>query len=77
MKLYLRLPADDPAVAPDRAKSLINLGRSMSDLGRWDEALAATEQAVKLLRWLAAADPTAFEPDLAGDSTVLGCASGT
>ncbi len=45
--------------------SLNNLGNRLSDLGRREEALAATEEAVDIYRQLAAARPDAFLPDLA------------
>jgi tetratricopeptide (TPR) repeat protein len=37
----------------------------LSELGRWEEALAAGQEAVKLRRALAAARPEAFTPNLA------------
>ncbi len=41
------------------------LGIRLSDLGRREEALAATQEAVDIYRQLAAARPDAFLPDLA------------
>ena len=42
-----------------------NLAIRLADLGRPDEALAASEQAVMLFRALAEADPDAFLPEAA------------
>ncbi|MCI2424411.1 tetratricopeptide repeat protein, partial [Saccharopolyspora sp. K220] len=50
--------------APDLAASLNSLGSSLSDLGRFGEALEATEEAVAIRRELAAASPDAFEERL-------------
>ncbi len=63
------------ALAPDeaaRAGSLHNLGNVLSELGRREEALAATEEAVGLFRRLAEGQPAAFLPDLAGSLNNLG-----
>ncbi len=55
--------------------ALNNLGIRLSNLGRREQALQATEEAVELYRRLAAANPAAFEPDLAAPSGVShGCA---
>ena len=59
-------------VRPDLAASLTNLGNRLADLGRYDEALAATEEAVAIRRALADACPAAFLPDLARSLNVLG-----
>jgi tetratricopeptide (TPR) repeat protein len=53
------------AFEPDLAMSLTNLGAMLSGLGRREDALAATGEAVEIYRRLAAARPDAFEPDLA------------
>jgi tetratricopeptide (TPR) repeat protein len=45
--------------------SLNNLGGMLSNLGRREEALAATQEAVEHYRRLAEANPQAFLPDLA------------
>jgi tetratricopeptide (TPR) repeat protein len=45
--------------------SLNNLGIRLSDLGRREEALQATQEAAKLYRLLAQQRPDAFRPDLA------------
>jgi tetratricopeptide (TPR) repeat protein len=50
---------------PGLAVSLINLAASLGDLGRREEALAASREAVGTYRELAAARPDAFRPDLA------------
>ena len=56
----------------DLASSLNNLGGVLSYLGRRDEALAATQEAVSLRRTLALGNPDAFLPDLAGSLNNLG-----
>jgi len=48
------------------------LGWALSALGRRDEALAATEEAVEICRRLAAANPQAFLPYLAMSLNNLG-----
>jgi hypothetical protein len=45
--------------------SLNNLGAMLSNLGRREEALAATQEAVDIRRRLAQTRPDAFLPDLA------------
>lgn len=60
------LSAQRPGASrPDLAASLNNLGGTLSELGRREEALAATAEAVELYRQLAAQRPDAFRPDLA------------
>jgi tetratricopeptide (TPR) repeat protein len=51
---------------------LNNLGNRLSRLGRREEALLATAEAVDVRRRLAAANPTAFEPALATSLNNLG-----
>ncbi len=53
--------------AADRrvAASLNNLSVRLADLGRWEDALDAVEEATHIYRELAAARPDAFRPDLA------------
>jgi Tetratricopeptide repeat len=58
-------------VRTDLARSLNNLALRLGDLGRREEALAASEEAVTIRRELAAARPDAFRPDLAGSLTNL------
>jgi tetratricopeptide (TPR) repeat protein len=69
-RLYDTLPAT--AAAAQRAHRLDNLGLRLSELGRREDALVATAQAVQVYRRLAAANRTAFEPDLARTLTNLG-----
>jgi tetratricopeptide (TPR) repeat protein len=53
------------AFEPDLARALNNLSVDLSNLGRREEALAATSEAVEVYRRLAGVNPGAFEPDLA------------
>jgi len=55
----------DPHAASRLAGSSINLSLRLGDLGRPEEALDATQEAVTILRELAAARPEEFRPDLA------------
>ena len=61
--------ADASEAEPDAtnllAMSLYNLSNRLGDLGRREEALAASQEAVTIGRELAAARPDAFRPDLA------------
>jgi tetratricopeptide (TPR) repeat protein len=67
------LPAtDEPDVLTERARLLNNLGGRLSELGRREEALKATEQAVELRRALAKRNPEAFQPALAMSLNNLG-----
>jgi tetratricopeptide (TPR) repeat protein len=67
------LPAtDDPDVLAERAGRLNNLGARLSELGRREEALKATEQAVETYGALAKRNPEAFQPDLAMSLNNLG-----
>ncbi len=50
---------------PERAAIVSNLGLRLSELGRREEALKASEEAVRIRRQLAAQRPDAFLPDLA------------
>jgi tetratricopeptide (TPR) repeat protein len=69
----LRERADTDADArPARARSLNNLGVRLSDLGRREEALQTTDEAVGIYRQLAAQRPDAFLPDLASSLNNLG-----
>ena len=52
--------------------SLNNLGSDLSGLGRREDALTATGEAVEIYRRLAAVRPDAFEPDLAMSLNNLG-----
>ncbi len=49
--------------------SLSNLANRLSALGRWEEALAAGEEAAALRCQLSAARPGDFTPDLAMSRT--------
>jgi tetratricopeptide (TPR) repeat protein len=60
------------AFLPDLATSLNNLGGMLSHLGRREDALSATQEAVEILRKLASARPDAFLPDLATSLGLLG-----
>ena len=51
--------------------SLSNLSRCLSNLDRWEDALLAVEEAVRILRPLAANYPTVFRPPLARSLTAL------
>ena len=55
----------EPAAASRLAVSLNNLGIRLADLGRREEALAASQEAADTYRELAAARPDAFRRDLA------------
>ena len=57
-----RTPREEPE---ERARVLNRLGFALSALGRREEALQATQEAVDLYRRLAAQHPDAFLPDLA------------
>ncbi|MFE7595591.1 tetratricopeptide repeat protein [Streptomyces sp. NPDC057494] len=60
MEIYLRLAADNPAAyEPDLAASLGNLGKFLTEVERWGEALTATQEAVEIYRRLAADHPAA------------------
>ncbi len=61
----------DPNAANRLARSLNNLSFWLANLGRREEALAASEEAVTIRRELAAARPDAFRPDLAAALTNL------
>ena len=60
------------SVAREGTRLLNNLGIRLSGLGRREEALAATGEAVEIYRRLAVARPDAFEPDLAMSLNNLG-----
>jgi tetratricopeptide (TPR) repeat protein len=64
--------ADGTVALPERAGVLNNLGNRLSDLGRREEALRATGEAVGIYRQLARQRPDAFLPDLAGSLNNLG-----
>ena len=58
------LSQSNPAFLPDLAMALNNLGAHYSNLGRREEALQPTEEAVRIQRELSQSNP-AFLPDLA------------
>jgi len=61
-----------PEAAEERAGVLVMLGYALSALGRREEALAATQEAVDIYRGLARANPQAFLPYLAASLNNLG-----
>ena len=63
--VVLQRLTDDSAEDSERAGWLVNLSTWLGDLGRREEALAASEEAAGIYRRLAQADPDAFLPDLA------------
>jgi CHAT domain-containing protein/tetratricopeptide (TPR) repeat protein len=71
VKTYRELAKTNPAFLNDLAASLTNLGNRYSELGRRQEALAPTEEAVKIYRELAKVNP-AFQGDLATSLNNLG-----
>jgi len=61
----MRAPQGIPeSVAIEQARLASNLGKRLSDLGRREEALQATEEAVVVYRALAERRPSAFFPNL-------------
>ena len=48
------------AIPPDLANSLNKLSASLADLGQWEDALAAIEEAAQVYRKLAARWPDAY-----------------
>jgi nucleoside phosphorylase/tetratricopeptide (TPR) repeat protein len=64
--------AEHEAAIHERAQLLHNAGKRFSDLGRREEALQATVEAVEIRRRLAAQRPEAFLPDLAQSLNNLG-----
>jgi tetratricopeptide (TPR) repeat protein len=64
-----RTPREEPE---ERARVLNRLGFALSEMGRREEALEATQEAVDLYRRLAAQHPDAFLPDLARSLNNLG-----
>ncbi|MFE1920985.1 tetratricopeptide repeat protein [Streptomyces asoensis] len=62
----------NPAHRPGLALSLSNLGAFLSAVGRWEEALAAAQEAVEICRQLASGNPAAHASDLARSLSNLG-----
>jgi tetratricopeptide (TPR) repeat protein len=63
------LPSGNPGL---RARLLNRLGTTLSQTGRWSEALPVTREAMEIRRELAAAYPDRYRPDLAGSLSNLG-----
>jgi tetratricopeptide (TPR) repeat protein len=73
--LYRRLAQARPDAfipSPDLAASLNNIGGDLSNLGRREEALAASQESVDIRRRLTQARPDAFLPNLAMSLNNLG-----
>ena len=66
------LAVEDPARQANLAHSLNNLGARLARVGRYREAVDATEETVALYRPLAADNPAAHQADLAGALNNLG-----
>ncbi|WNG55263.1 tetratricopeptide repeat protein [Archangium gephyra] len=64
--------SEEQGVLIKRARLLNNLGGRLSELGRREEALEATREAMGLYRTLAERNPDAFRPDLAMSLNNLG-----
>ncbi|MFI5963589.1 tetratricopeptide repeat protein [Streptomyces asoensis] len=62
----------NPAHQPGLALSLSNLGAFLAAVGRWEEALAAAQEAVEICRQLASGNPAAHASDLARSLSNLG-----
>ena len=66
MALYRELAASRPdAFRPDLASSLNNLSGRLDGVGRREEALSTSEEAVTVYRELAAERPAVFDEPLA------------
>ncbi|MFD3622618.1 tetratricopeptide repeat protein [Streptomyces sp. NPDC058676] len=72
LQAWRDLTCTNPAHQPDLAASLSNLGTLLSEVGRGEEALTATAEAVELFRPLGAGDPATHQGDLAGSLSNLG-----
>ncbi|MFD9441894.1 tetratricopeptide repeat protein, partial [Streptomyces sp. NPDC060006] len=72
LRAWRDLTRANPTHQPDLARSLANLGASLSGVGRREGALTATEEAVEIRRRLAEGNPAAYNPDLAGSLANLG-----
>ena len=66
------LAADNPARQADLASALANLGVRLYRVGRYEEALEATQESVALRRALAADNPAAHQANLASALDHLG-----
>ncbi|MFF7196661.1 hypothetical protein ACFZAM_23545 [Streptomyces sp. NPDC008079] len=67
-----RLAAYDEQYRPDLASGLLGIGRDLSYAQRWDDATAALEESVTLLRALAAEEPGKHESNLSAALAALG-----
>jgi len=65
--------AKDESRLAERGRLLDGLGNRLSQVGRWEEALETTRQAVEVRRTLAEARPDAYLPELAASLNNLGC----
>ncbi|MGW5866580.1 tetratricopeptide repeat protein [Streptomyces sp. NPDC055239] len=65
LQAWRDLTSTHPEYLPGLAMSLSDLGTSLSEVGRRDEALTAIQEAVEMRRRLAAANRIAYEPGLA------------
>ena len=63
--------ARDSMDVPSTWNMLVRLSNQLSKLGREDEALSAIEEAARIIRGLAAKEPTAWQEQLAGTLTNL------
>jgi tetratricopeptide (TPR) repeat protein len=70
--LFRRWNQPPEAVSTEKARLANNLGNRLSDLGRLEEALKATKEAVDVYRELAGRRPDAFRPGLATSLNNLG-----
>jgi tetratricopeptide (TPR) repeat protein len=69
--IYEQLVTAEPAVGPDLALALTNLSSALSELGRLEDALATTEEAIRRYRGLPPADLYACQAELAQASNHL------
>ncbi|MGH3914785.1 MAG: hypothetical protein ACRDTC_15460, partial [Pseudonocardiaceae bacterium] len=63
--IYGAVDTSTPEIAAKRARLSGHLGIRLSNVGRREEALEVTTEAVEIRRRLAGVNPAAFEPDLA------------
>ena len=63
---------DDPTARPDLAALLLRVAELHDGLGQRRDALDPAEEATRIFRELAAAEPDRYRPDLAGALTNLG-----
>jgi tetratricopeptide (TPR) repeat protein/nucleoside phosphorylase len=64
--------SEDERVLAERARHQHNLGATLGELGRREEALKATQEAVEVYRALSQRRPDAFQPSLAASLNNLG-----